>query len=65
MQFTFKYVFISVALWVAAVIPHSARTSFVLVVFPGTDGLYEDFYYVEKGNWYVGSFQRTRRRSGL
>lgn len=51
-QFIFRYVFLTIALWVPSVVGKTARklpwTRFLLVI----DLLLTDFYYVQKGLWY-------------
>jgi hypothetical protein len=49
-QFIFKYVLISIALWLPAVFKHSAR-KFILANKGQLDQTLIDFYYVEKGIW--------------
>jgi hypothetical protein len=52
-QFIFRYVFVSIALWVPAVVRRTARelpsAPLPVLVF---DLLATDFYYVQKGIWY-------------
>jgi len=52
-QFIFRYVFVTIALWVPAVVRRTARKlpSALLPVFV-FDLLTTDFYYVQKGLWY-------------
>ena len=52
-QFIFRYVFISIALWVPAVVRRTAR-NFPTAPFPvlASDLPTTDFYYVQKGLWY-------------
>ena len=52
-QFIFRYVFLTIALWVPAVVRRTARklpsAPLPILVF---DLLTTDFYYVQKGIWY-------------
>jgi hypothetical protein len=52
-QFIFRYVFLSIALWVPAVVRRTARklpsAPLPVLVF---DSLTTDFYYIQKGIWY-------------
>ena len=52
-QFIFRYVFVSIALWVPAVVRRTARKlPSAHLPISGFDLLTTDFYYVQKGIWY-------------
>ena len=53
-QFVFRYVFLSVLLWLPSVIRHTSRKlPSTLRTSELNDLLLADFYYVQKGIWYA------------